>query len=350
MKTSFPGRHAQHLRLAAFSLLVCVFGSVMPHARAQDTPLISGGVGFLTNTNRGSTSYTMTIAPVAEVPLGQRVLIESRANVLEAVFPTNPGYNTAHFAGISNLAADVQVNSHVTLVGGLFYTPFNTVSERLSPIWINNFQDFPIIAGIGVVGSGNSLGGQVRGNAFSNDNVSVDYTAYFSAKTSNEQFSARRTSGERVTFFFPKSGVEVGESVNFILEGVHSHNVGAHLWWSPTNSWFRFKSEYAHAAHAQGYWMEGAWRLTAFGGPDTALGRLEPVARWQQVFRNQADPTDGLPGQDQNRADFGLDYHLQHEVRINTSYARVFTAGRNGNIWETGLIYRFLFPAWKGKK
>lgn len=349
MKIHVSGRQARSLKLAALPIMVCLFGGLLP-ANAQDVPLISGGMGFLTNTTRGSTTYSMTIAPVAELPLGPHVLIESKANILEAVFPTNPGYDTGHFAALANLAADVQVNPHITLVGGLFYTPFNTVAERLTPIWINNFQDLPSVAAIGATGSGSSLGGQIRGNAFSNENVSVGYSAYFSAKTNNEQFTASRTSGERVTFFFPKSGIEVGESVNFILEGVHSHNVGAHLWWTPTKSWFRFKSEYAHAAHAQGYWMEGAYRLTALGGPDSTFGRLEPAVRWQQLFRNQADPTDGLPSQDTNRADFGLDYHLPHEVRINTSYARVFTTGRNSNIWETGLVYRFLFPAWKGKK
>jgi len=37
-------------------------------------------------------------------------------------------------------------------------------------------------------------------------------------------------------------------------------------------------------------------------------------------------------------------------VRMNTSYARQFSSSGNVNIWETALIYRFLFPTWKGKK
>ena len=42
-------------------------------------------------------------------------------------------------------------------------------------------------------------------------------------------------------------------------------------------------------------------------------------------------------------------FALPREVRINTSYSRQFSANRNVNIWETGIIYRFLFPTWKSK-
>jgi hypothetical protein len=69
----------------------------------------------------------------------------------------------------------------------------------------------------------------------------------------------------------------------------------------------------------------------------------------QQTFRFRPDPNDGLPTLNTQEADFGLDYHLPHEVRINTSYARQFSSSGNVNIWETALIYRFLFPTWKAK-
>ena len=66
-------------------------------------------------------------------------------------------------------------------------------------------------------------------------------------------------------------------------------------------------------------------------------------------FAIAPDPSDGLPSADTKRADFGLDYHLPHEVRINTSYSRQFSATGNRDVWETGILYRFLFPTWKGK-
>jgi hypothetical protein len=55
--------------LGAFSL----YG--LPYAVAQDTPLISGGAGFLTSTNGGNTTYIPAIVPVLEVPLGAIFLL-----------------------------------------------------------------------------------------------------------------------------------------------------------------------------------------------------------------------------------------------------------------------------------
>ena len=52
------------------------------------------------------------------------------------------------------------------------------------------------------------------------------------------------------------------------------------------------------------------------------------------------------------RPDAGLDYNLPHNTRILFSYfhqASNSSAG-NDNIWETGIVYRFLFPTWKGKE
>jgi hypothetical protein len=95
--------------------------------------------------------------------------------------------------------------------------------------------------------------------------------------------------------------------------------------------------------------MEAAYRLPQVKGPDSAIGRLEPVIRMQQVFRNSPDSSDGLPSVNTQRVDFGLDYFLPHEVRIITSYSRQFSSTGNGNIWETGLVSRFLTPAWPGK-
>jgi len=325
---------------------------VAPHAAAQDTPLISGGVGFFTSTNRGNTSYTSVISPVLEAPLGKHLLVESRANLLESFFPKGPGqpgYTTAHFVGLSYLQLDYLATAHLTVVGGNFLTPFGTYNERLAPIWISNFQDAPLISGIGTMGSGSGTGGMLRGSAVSTPNFSVDYAAYFSAKSTNEQFQSSRSTGGKVEVYFPKRRLEIGTSYGRLLEGTQTNSFGTHVWWEPASMPLKLRSEYAHGAHAQGYWIEADYRLSQFRGPESLIGRLEPVFRWQQVFRNGPDPTDGLPSADTQRTDFGLDYHLPHEVRINTSYARQFSSTGNHNVWETGIVYRFLFPTWKGK-
>lgn len=319
-------------------------------ADAQDVPLLSGGVGFLTDTNGGNTTYVPTISPVFAMPLTDRVLVESKANLLEIVFPRpHVGYDTQRFLGLTYLQADVQVAPQATVVGGYFYTPFNTFVERLSPIWINNFEDAPIISGVGVAG-GSSLGGMLRGNAFQNGNVAVSYAGYYSTKSANSQFSSSRTSGGRVGLLFPKHDVELTASMNWQLRSKRTHDVGASLWWTPAGSPFRFRSEYAHAPHSQGYWAEFDYRLSRFGGEDSVVGRLEPIFRMQQTFRGLRDSTDTLPANSTQRADFGLDYWLPHQVRINTSYARQFSAAGNENIWETSLVYRFLFPVWRQKQ
>ena len=80
------------------------------------------------------------------------------------------------------------------------------------------------------------------------------------------------------------------------------------------------------------------------------IGRLQPVFRMQQTFRNAPDPADGLPFRNTQQGDFGLDYFLPHNVRINTGYSRVFSPSGNRNLWKTGIVYRFLFPAWKSKQ
>jgi hypothetical protein len=199
------------------------------------------------------------------------------------------------------------------------------------------------------MGTDSSVGGMLRGSAMSTPKFSIDYAAYFSAASTNPQFNAERASGGRGAIFFPNAGLEIGTSYGRLLQGTHQNFSGFHIWWEPSDSPFKVRSEYAHGSHSQGYWVETDYRLSHFGGPESAVGRLEPIFRIQQTFRNSTDPTDGLPSTDTRRADFGLDYHFPHEVRINTSYSRQFSSTGNRNVWETGIVYRFLFPTWKGK-
>ena len=319
---------------------------------AQNTPLLSGGVGFFTNTNGGNTTYIPTLAPVLAAPIGHHLLIESRATLLEIAFAQGggKGYDTTHFVGLSYLQGDAIVTPHLTIVGGYFLTPFGTYNERLSPIWISNLQDAPLITSLGTMGSASGTGGMVRGNAYSTDNISIDYAAYFSAGSTNEQFVSSRSTGGRVNVYLPKARLEIGMSYGRLLAHIQQNFYGTHVWWQPEQIPLKIRSEYAHGEHSQGFWIETDYRLSQFHGEESLIGRLEPVFRWQQTFRNSPDSTDGLPAVDTQRADFGLNYHLPKEVRINTSYSRQFSSTRNVNIWETGLVYRFLFPAWRGKR
>jgi hypothetical protein len=345
---SAQSKMAQLARVVVFALAVFCAGR---HGMAQNTPLISGGVGFFTTTNGGNTSYDPYIEPVIAAPLGNHVLIESRATVLDTFFP-KPGVGYSRdplFKTMNYLQADVLAGPHLTVVAGEFLTPFGTYNERLTQIWVENFADTPLIYGVGTMNTGSGVGGMLRGSAISTQDFSISYAAYYSANVNSQYFGAERSSGGQGAVYLPKKGLEVGASYGRSLAGTHENSVGTHLWWEPINSPFRFRSEYAHAPHSEGYWFETDYRLSQFGGAESLLGRLEPIFRMQQTIRSKPDSNDGLPSVNTQRADFGLDYHLPHEVRIDTSYSREFSSKGDVNIWETGIVYRFLFPTWKSK-
>lgn len=324
------------------------------HATAQtapNVPLISGGGGMLSSTNKGFTFVQPVVAPLLAMPLGQHVLVEARSDIRGLVQQSGPNstFQGSITAVLEYLQADFLANRHVTVTAGRFLTPFGTYNERLTAVWIRNLQDAPLIFALGTRTSGSSDGGMIRGNLYDNRKVELNYTAYFSASRKSGQFQAGRAAGDRVDLYLPNHRLEVGMSYQRFLESTHYNVFGAHAWWMPHKTDFQLRSEYAHGPHAQGYWVETAWRLSRFGGQHSVAGRIQPLFRFQQVFRNSPGKGDGLPSTDTQQADFGLNYYFPHELRFNSNYSRVFTK-TNGNIWDVSLTYRFLFPTWRGKK
>lgn len=354
MLIAAASRHnlARHAIPAVLAFCMASMGSAAQDSQGQNVPLISGGVGFVTSTNGGNTTYIPVVSPVLAAPIGDHILVESRAIILDPFFPKGggqPGYKGDLFLGLTYLQGDFLASKHVTVVAGDFLTPFGTYNERLTPLWIGNFQDVPLIFSLGTMETASSVGGMLRGSAFATDHVSANYAVYFSAASTNQQFTAERASGGQASLYFPTARFEVGASYGRQLQNVHENFEGAHVWWEPANSALRLRSEFARGAHAGGYWIEADYRLSRFKGEESFVGRFEPVFRMQQTFRSRPDSNDGLPGADTQQADFGLDYRLPHEVRINTSYSREFSSSGDRNIWQTGIVYRFLFPAWRGK-
>lgn len=337
---------ARFTRATVFALIILCAGR---YGTAQNsTPLISGGVGFFTSTKGGNTTYMPITEPLIDVPIGSRLLIESRAALGETISPNGNGYSHSHFIALTYLQGDYFLSPHVTAVVGSFLIPFNTFNDRLSPIWISNFQDGPIITGIGVM-TGTGVGGMLSGSAIARNKYSISYNAWFSTRSGNMQFASKRASGGRVSMYLPEKRLEAGLSYDRQLQGTRENFYGAHLWWEPANTAFRLRSEFARGHHAQGYWAEADYRTQAFGGLDSWMGRFEPLFRMQQTFRRDTIVSDGVPLVNTQRVDFGLDYNLPHNTRIITSYSRQFSSSGNENIWETGIVYRLLFPTWKGK-
>src|ERR1700719_1532661 len=99
-------RLARPARFIALSLAVLC---TVRYGIAQETPLLSGGVGFFTSTNAGQTSYSPMIEPLLAAPIGPHLLVESRAILLENFAPNggnNPGYDHSHFVSLTYLQGD----------------------------------------------------------------------------------------------------------------------------------------------------------------------------------------------------------------------------------------------------
>ncbi len=340
-------RLARRLGLSAVSL------GAVGLCGAQNTPLISGGGGFFSSSNQNGTSYLPIAEPLIAAPLGNHVLVESRAALIESATPNGGpqgGYSHNFFAGLTYLQGDFLAAPHLTVVAGSYLIPFGTYNERLSPVWINPLQDGPLIGNLGAMGTGTGLGAQVRGSGVSTNGYNLTYAAYYSTRSGNQQFNSERSFGGQASLYFKPQRVEAGLSYGRLLQGTHENFYGMHVWYEPRDTNLRLRSEFARGHHAQGYWVEADYRSARFGGLESWVGRLEPVLRMQQTWRRDTVVSDGLPLVNRQRVDFGLNYHLPHYVRIQTSYSRQFSAMGDANIWETGLVYRFLTPAWKGSK
>jgi hypothetical protein len=320
--------------------------------RAQsDVPIISGGTGFLSNTEGGATTFQPVITPVVVVPLGDRWLIESRTDLRGVIYQQDGSsgpYQGQFFGTLEYLQVDYNVSSALTVTAGRFLTPFGIFNERLTPIWINRFQDGPYIATIGTA-AGYADGLMARGGWDSGSGYSINYTAYASTLSTVNKLESQRSAGGRFGVFIPRTRMEIGSSYNKSLQGTRGNSEGLDLSWDPYSAPLDVKGEWAHAAGGQGYWIEAAYRLSRYGGSGSAIGRLEPLIRMQQFHRSQPIAGDFLPGISQRRPDFGVNYYLPHEVRLHASYGRQFNNQVDSNIWEFGATYRFLFPLWPGR-
>ena len=333
-------------RRSLWIALLSLFGPIALVAQST-TPIISGGVQYLSTTSGGATIFQPLISPVVAIPIGERWLIESRATFDEVILRENGSsgpYHALPFLNVDYLQLDFVASPRLTITVGQFLTPFNIYNERLSPVWIHNLADAPLIAGIGTRTSGSSDGAMLRGVLLSRKDWELNYAAYFSALVNAKQFDAGRTAGGRVGVFVPSTRLEVGMSYQRFLQDQHLNSWGAYVAWQPYSAPLDLRAEYAHAPGGQGYWVEGAYRFSQLRGANHWLGRLQAIARMQQFYFGTPAPDDAIPGADTRRADFGLNYYLPHNVRLNASYGRQFSSLGNNNVWNLQVTYRFLFP------
>ena len=336
----------------ALGVLIALLGIGTGVCAQSDVPILSGALAFNGSTTGGATTFLPTLAPVLVAPFGDHWLFEGRADLL-GFFAQQNGrsgpYNGTFFATLDYAQIDYIANPHLTITVGRYLTPFNIYNERFSAVWIANLQDAPVIFTIGTRTSASSNGGMLRGVVIERPKWLLNYTAYFSVASTTENLVAGRAAGGRIGMFVPKAGIEIGASYQRFLQNRNYNATGIYFAWQPPQIPFDVRAEYAHSPGGQGYWLEGAMRVARNRGDTTWLGRLQTVARVQQYFKGTPTPQDLLPSADVNQFDFGLNYYLPHDVRLNGSYGREYSSTGNANIWNFQIAYRFLFPAWPGE-
>jgi hypothetical protein len=336
-------------KFLGFILAVLLAG---PAIFAQSAPpVLSGDFQFVGSSNAGALSFQPVFYPVLLVPLGKHWLIESRADLQGFISRENGKtgpYEASFVNSLDYLQVDYIANAHVTFTAGRFLVPFNMFGERYSAAWVRNLLDFPIIYPIGTRTSGSSNGFMLRGVIAAQENWELNYTAYFSALSTIENLQSGRAAGGRMGMFFPHAGFEVGGSYQRFLQNGDYNATGAYFSWEPLPIPLDTRGEFAYSPNGQGYWLEGAYQLSRDRSYTTWSSRLQLVARVQQFFRGKIAPQDFLPAADTNRVDFGLNYYLPHDVRLNGSYGRQYSSTGNFNSWNFQITYHFLFPLLPG--
>ena len=344
------------LRLAGPFLPLCItllcFAAGFAAAQSPDVekpvPILTGTAGTFSFVTAGQNQLDAQINPVLLVPLGDRWLVESRAE-FQGAFQRPPDggpYGGPVSKNLDYLQADYIANPYITVTMGRFLTPFGIFNERLYPIWIRSLQQDPLILPLSAESSDGMM---LRGGFPANSKVNLSYAVYASAiSTAHDNLESDRNVGGRMSIFLPALRIELGASLQKLLQDERSNAFGFHFAWQPARLPLNVHSEYARSNQGSGYWIDGAYRLSQAPFWRKAMHRTELAGRAEQFFDGRISSDEalalGLPGANTREGEFGLNYYLQDGLKAVASYGRQFSEAGNLNLWTVGIAYRFLIP------
>jgi hypothetical protein len=336
---------------AALFLLLC-FTAGLAAGQSSDgekpVPILTGTAGYFNFITAGQNQVDAQINPVLLVPLGDRWLVESRAE-FEGAFqrpPDGGSYGGMVSKNLDYLQADYIANPYLTVTMGRFLTPFGIFNERLYPIWIRSLQQDPLILPLSAESSDGMM---LRGGFSVSPKVNLNYATYVSAVSSgHNNLESDRNVGGRMGIFLPGPRLEIGGSWQKLLQDERTNSFGFHFAWQPMRLPLNIHSEYARSRQGSGYWIDGAYRLSQILFWQKAMRRLEFAARAEQFFNGQLSSDEaqslGLPAANTREGEFGLNYYLHDGLKAIASYGRQFSSDGNLNLWTVGIAYRFAVP------
>jgi hypothetical protein len=298
--------------------------------------------------HRRAESDRQQINPILLVPLGDRWLIESRAE-FEGQFQrplTGGPYQGPVTKHVDYAQIDYIANPYVTVTAGRFLTPFGIFNERLYPVWIRSLQPDPLIL---PHQHDRHDGLMLRGGFPVNAKANMNYAVYVSATSIGLSNRGLRAPGRRAYgLLFSRSAPRSRRLLAAHSAGRAQERVRFSHHWQSSKAPSSVRSEFAHSFEGSGYWLESAYRLSQLHFWQKEMRHTELVAGRPSSFIPERSaptrpPLSACPAPIPAKP-ISESITFQDGLKGIFSYGRQFSSAGNANQWSFGLAYRFLVP------